>query len=97
MFYIYLIAGIYSGWHVYQNKYRVLSKRIGFLLLGLFIPVLLSSMQILPTLEVFKESTRENYSLSQMQFLLNPWYSFATLFSPDFFGNPVNRNMTVPL
>ncbi|HSW87683.1 MAG TPA: YfhO family protein [Candidatus Saccharimonadales bacterium] len=97
MFYIYLIAGIYSGWHVYQNKYRVLSKRISFLLLGLLLPLLLSSMQILPTLEVFKESTRENYSLSQIQFLLNPWYSFITLFSPDFFGNPVNRNMTVPL
>lgn len=59
---------------------------------GVVFPVVLSLFQLLPTLELFQHSTRGNYSLWQIEKLLNPiWYAI-TVVAPDFFGNPATRN-----
>lgn len=68
-----------------------LKKTIVFFLL-LVAPALLTLFQLLPTIELFSLSSRSNYSLSQIQSLLNPiWYSITTIV-PNFFGNPAARN-----
>src|SRR5882724_1443741 len=60
--------------------------------LALIFPVLLSLFQMLPTLKLFDYSSRGNYSLEQIQYLLNPWWYSVTVLIPDFFGNPATRN-----
>ena len=70
-------------------------KRLPTLLkvLPVFIlPVLLSSMQLLPMLELLNNSTRTAYSIDNFFKLLIPKIHIATLFAPDFFGNPATRN-----
>jgi hypothetical protein len=65
-----------------------------FFLLSLFVfPLLLGAFQFLPTLALFGNSSRGGYTLSQIQYLLNPSWYMVTLVVPDFFGNPATRNM----
>lgn len=56
------------------------------------LPVLLSSIQLLPMIELFNHSTRTSYSSLDFFKLLIPKVHLATLFAPDFFGNPATRN-----
>lgn len=58
----------------------------------LLLPLLLCAFQLLPTIELFEHSSRGNYSLPQIQKLLNPVYYAITVIVPDFFGNPASRN-----
>ncbi len=60
------------------------------------VPIGLGAIQLLATYEVFSVSTRGSYSLSQIQFLLSPWYFLATMIAPDFFGNPATRTTFLP-
>ncbi|MFH0749582.1 MAG: YfhO family protein [Candidatus Gottesmanbacteria bacterium] len=59
------------------------------LLLYTAIGVLIASPQILLTLDAYSASTR---STSFMKGEVIPWRYLITLFSPDFYGNPVTRN-----
>lgn len=73
-----------------QNKLKIKDKII--FISALLTPFLLGSFQLLPTLELFSNSSRNNYSLYDIQKLLNPiWYSITVL-APDFFGNPASLN-----
>lgn len=91
VFYIYAIVGVY---------YLVKSKTLGklkipqFLIFAsaLLIPIILTAFQLLPTLELFGQSSRGNYTLFQIQNMLNPIYYLITTVVPDFFGNPAGRN-----
>ncbi len=65
---------------------------IALYLCALLLPILLSLFQILPTLELFKYSTRGNYSLTQITNLLNPWWYLITIIAPNFFGHPAAQN-----
>jgi len=51
--------------------------------------VLIASPQILLTFQAYMASTR---SSSFVQGEVIPWKYFVTVFSPDFYGNPVTRN-----
>lgn len=62
----------------------------------ILLPVLLSLFQILPTLELFKESSRSEYTLPQIQSLLNPWWYLITVVAPNFFGHPASQNHWFP-
>lgn len=59
------------------------------LLLYTAIGVLIASPQILLTLDAYSASTR---STSFIKGEVIPWKYLITLFSPDFYGNPVTRN-----
>lgn len=56
------------------------------------IPLLLSSIQLLSTYEIFSQSARSIYTKEAISNLLIPVYHMATTFVPDFFGNPTTRN-----
>lgn len=74
------------------ESHRFSLKDLIVFLVTLFFPLLLSLFQIIPTKELFDISTRSNYSLSQIQNLLNPWWYSITVVVPNFFGNPAAQN-----
>jgi len=72
---------------------RKMSKNLIFLfLIGLIAPLFLSAFQLLPTIELFQNSARANYSLEQIDKLLNPVWYLITMIAPNFFGHPAARN-----
>jgi len=65
------------------------SKALLYCLLYVFLGVMLSSVQLLPTFELYSLSVRSSHlNISE----IIPWRYLITLFSPDYFGNPVTRN-----
>lgn len=93
-FYVFLITAMYGFCLIKQEKGK--RKWIGSMVLFL-LPVAASSIQLLPTLQVFATSARGAYTSSQVQNLLNPWYYPVTLFVSEFFGNPATRNFALPI
>lgn len=87
-FYVTGILFLYSLLHI-----RTTEKKHLYFLLPLFgSPLIIGAFQLLPTLSLFTNSSRGGYSLSQIEYLLNPiWYTI-TILVPDFFGNPATRN-----
>lgn len=64
--------------------------REGFsLLLYCFFGILLTMPQVIPSLEFYLQSTRNDLFLKIEEI---PWSYLPTLISPDFYGNPVTRN-----
>ncbi len=58
-------------------------------LLFIFLGVLATSIQIIPSIELYLNAPRSN-SFEIINAI--PFYQLATILSPDFFGNPVTRN-----
>lgn len=82
------------GYYIYSN----INKVTKFSLLSVscflfFIPLLISSPQIFPSIQVYMESAKNLIDGTSWarSFLINP-VNLLTMFSPDFFGNPVTRN-----
>lgn len=90
-FYIYITALIYFFGKSHFDK-KISKIKSSIFLAGLIFPVLLSLFQLLPTVELFANSSRGGYSIEQIQKLLNPLNYMITLIAPDFFGNPAARN-----
>lgn len=92
VFYIYALCFLYYLYLTFvQKSFKEFRKHILFLI-SLILPGLLTAFQILPTLQLFSQSTRGAYSLSQITKNLAPVQYWITLFVPDFFGNPATRN-----
>lgn len=83
--FIYFLAKSYYNKSLTLKKFSVFS-------LGIIFSVFLSLFQLLPTIELFSYSSRGNYTLSQIQNLLNPWWYLVTTVVPNFFGNPASAN-----
>lgn len=93
VFYIYVVCFLYFFFLFLSDKKRKENlKKIPPFLAALLFPVLLTLFQILPTYELFLNSTRGSYSLPQISTLLSPLYYWVTVLVPDFFGNPATRN-----
>lgn len=93
LFYIYIVSFFFYVFLVFENKKSVKDYKKHFLfLLSLVLPFLITSFQLLPTLNLFAQSTRGNYSLFQIEKGLAPLISLITIVVPDFFGHPANRN-----
>ena len=92
VFYIYVLCFLYYLYLVLvQKNFKSYKNHILFLL-SLGLPFLLTSFQILPTLQLFSQSTRGAYSLAQIAKDLAPLQYWITIVFPDFFGNPATRN-----
>ncbi|PIR80139.1 MAG: hypothetical protein COU25_01670 [Candidatus Levybacteria bacterium CG10_big_fil_rev_8_21_14_0_10_35_13] len=93
VFYIYILSFLYYLFLVFSKKgaFKNYKKNILFLT-SLIFPIFLTMFQILPTLNLFAQSTRGAYTLSQIENNLAPVFYWITIFSPDFFGNPATRN-----
>lgn len=93
-FYVFLVTLLYGLFFAIQKK----ENKLLYLVPGLFVITLaISALQILPTIVVFLNSTRDAYTHLQIQNLLNPWYYPVTLFVSEFFGNPATRNFSLPI
>ncbi len=90
-FYIIITLLYYYLAKSFYNK-QILTRKTVFFFLAIFFPALLLAFQLLPTLELFQNSSRGNYSLDAIGKLLNPWWYIITVIAPDFFGNPASRN-----
>lgn len=91
VFYIYATVFFYFFIKGFLEK-SLNKKNLIIFLVGVLLPVGLSGFQLFPTLEIFGLSTRGNYTLSQIQEILNPVYYLITVVVPDFYGNPAARN-----
>ena len=91
-FYLYIFLFAFIVFNIIVgNKNRLLTKLAGFIPIFI-LPILLSAIQLLPTIELFFHSARSSYTLSSFLKLLIPSVHLATAFVPDFFGNPATRN-----
>jgi len=79
-----LIAYIVYKYFSTKNKRSVLT-----VLLYTFFGLLISLVQILPSIELYSQTLRS--SIFQKGEVI-PWGYLSTLISPDFLGNPVTRN-----
>lgn len=92
-FYIYVLCFLYYCYLVLDKKESLGNYKKHFIFLSaLIFPVILTAFQLLPTLSLFSQSTRGAYSLSQIEKNLAPFFSWITIWFPDFFGNPASRN-----
>jgi len=97
VFYIYVVSISFVVYQTIAERKKITIGYIGSFLLIFLLPVFFVSFQLLPTIELFLQSTRGSYSLFQIEHLLQPWYYIPTLFAPDFFGNPASRNFSLPI
>lgn len=91
-FYIYVLSASYFLFlFLTGEKKKTLPKIIVFVV-ALILPIFIALFQLLPTLELFRNSTRGAYPLAEISKLLAPLYYWVSIFVPDFFGNPAARN-----
>ncbi|OGG08399.1 hypothetical protein A2154_02760 [Candidatus Gottesmanbacteria bacterium RBG_16_43_7] len=75
------------------NAEKIQIKSLVPVLIVILLSITALSVQMLPTLELIKNSARSNYPESMFvnEFLMAPQQLIVT-FAPDYFGNPVSRN-----
>ena len=91
-FYVFVFLFVFTSFNIFVSGKE---KRLNKLLITIpifVLPLLLSAIQLTPTLELLNSSSRTSYALSSFINLLIPKVHLATLFAPDFFGNPATRN-----
>lgn len=88
LFYVYAFSFAYL---IYLTGLKNM-KKIVIIFFPYIFPILIGALQLLPTLELFSQSTRGNYTIDEIGNLLLPVQSLLTLFAADFFGNPATRN-----
>lgn len=78
------------------TSWEKVKKEIGnlfFPLLAVFFGLLISSVQLLPSVELYLNSFRESESyISEGNFGILPWRRLIAFVAPDFFGNPTTAN-----
>lgn len=94
-FYALIIIGLYFLFQLLLGKEKITNK-LSYLIMGtslLVIGILLSFVQLLPTLELLGLSIREfDSNIVQYNFGLLPLKNLLTFISPDYFGNPSTGN-----
>lgn len=82
--YIFLLSGIYFLFQKIPVKF----------IFSIFLfAILISSVQLLPTLELYRYSAREDPALQKFITTTTlPWSNLATMFAPDYYGNPATNN-----
>lgn len=84
--YFLIFLGAYIAFKIYLMK----SLKDAFMLgLSVLCGVLMSMLQLLPSIELYSQSFR---STIFQKIEVIPWGYMPTLIAPDFFGNPVTRN-----
>lgn len=89
--YLYIFSFIYMIFRLFQEK-KIKVRSVIAMSTLFALPVALSAIQLVPTIELFFYSAREAYSPDMLSKLLVPPIHLVTIFAPDFFGNPATRN-----
>lgn len=90
--YLFIYLAIFIFCYLLFSEKNNNFKRILIFIPIFILPVLLCAIQLLPTIELFLNSTRSAYTMSSFLKMLIPQIHLVTFFAPDFFGNPVTRN-----
>lgn len=77
------------GYIVWESFFKKNIKETVILLITSFSGLLISFPQILPSIEFYQNSVREQI-IQKMEVI--PWRYLQTRIAPDFYGNPVTRN-----
>jgi len=86
LYFLLIMMNIYLNGRVWAEIW----KRSLFFTFFVFFGVLISAVQILPTLEIMKYSTRQSLSYEWVSTFSFPPGNFITFLIPDFFGNMIN-------
>ncbi|MBI5613386.1 YfhO family protein [Candidatus Gottesmanbacteria bacterium] len=91
-----LMIGVFSFWYAGSFKTFSLVKDIVPIVLGMFVGVLASAIQLVPSISVFLHSYR-GATDSHIVFArgLLQWWQVFRLVSQDLFGNPVTKDLLV--
>lgn len=90
--YLYLFSFIFlSITAIKFYRKEMFSKLLNLVAVYIFSGII-GAIQILPSVEIFINSSRSNYTLDRLVEFLIPPYHLVTILFPDFFGNPVSRN-----
>lgn len=90
--YLYGFSFIFLAVTAYVNFRKNFLSRIVVLFSIYIASLLISSVQLIPSIEIFINSSRSDYTVERLYEFLIPVYHLATTLFPDFFGNPVSRN-----
>lgn len=91
--YIFFLTFFYYFYqHFDSRNWQTFIKKTLVLVFFTLLAVAVCSLQLIPSLEIFVNSARNIYSSETLSKLLMPWFNIATIFAPDFFGNPAYRN-----
>ena len=91
-FYVFVFVLGFTIFHIFFLDKKDIFKKLSTFCLIFILPILISAMQLLPTLELIFQSARASYFHSSFLRLLIPPFHFVTVLVPDFFGNPATRN-----
>ena len=91
-FYVFVFVLGFIAFHTLFIDKKDKLKKFSMFFLIFLASILLSAVQLLPTLELIFQSARAPYSISSfLNLLISPFHA-VTMFVPDFFGNPATRN-----
>lgn len=92
MIYGYALTGFYCLFKYVSDQNKNL-KDLAYLLIAFVFGIGMSSIQLLPTLELSSLSVRfQEHYIENINYGLLPLRNILTLFAPDFFGNPATGN-----
>lgn len=93
-FYIFLLVIIYAVYNFFLKKNRSTIRAIFLVLASIIISLLISAVQIIPSLELIADSARLSaYSgHGSITDFFVPWQQLVMFLSPNFFGNPGTGN-----
>jgi hypothetical protein len=72
---------------------RLIKKNLFFVFIFLILGLILSSIQLIPALELFFDSQRGVEAIAELDAFL-PYQNLVTFIAPDYFGNPATFNYT---
>lgn len=82
--YVFFLSGVYFLFQKIPFK---------FIIAIYFFSITLSSVQLFPTIELYQQSAREDPTLQKFIMTTTlPWSNLATIFAPDYYGNPATNN-----
>lgn len=89
-FYVFLFVFFFGVYHISFQKNR--RRLFLYFISAIFLPLLLTAVQLIPTVELILQSSRSSYSIANMHKLLIPIFHIISIFIPDFFGNPATKS-----
>lgn len=90
--YVYIFSFLYAVFIFYNRLKMKKYKEFLYIIIAYSLSLLISAVQILPTVELFLNSTRTSIDKETFLNLLIPINHLITIIFPDFFGNPASRN-----
>src|SRR3989344_857476 len=82
-FYVFVFVLGFTIFHIFFLDKKDIFKKLSTFCLIFILPILISAIQLLPTLELIFQSARASYSHSSFLRLLIPPFHFVTMFVPD--------------